>query len=160
MGHRSFLEPFQTPCYSMAVPTPHEQLIRSAGLRVTRQRVAVLDAVEAHPHASAAAVLSVVSAILPGTSHQAVYDCLAHLTQAGLLRRLIVDGAPAAYETRTDDNHHHLVCRGCGLVVDVDCAVGAAPCLQASDAAGFVIDEADVIFRGFCASCAATRPTL
>lgn len=136
-----------------------EQLIREAGLRVTRQRIAVLDAVGVRPHASAAAVLDTVSRLVPGVSHQAIYDGLADLTQAGLLRRiLIVDGGPALYETRTHDNHHHCVCRGCGLVVDVDCAVGAAPCLEASDAAGFVIDEAEVIYRGLCAACAAPAP--
>jgi Fe2+ or Zn2+ uptake regulation protein len=134
-----------------------EGLIRAAGLRVTRQRVAVLDAVEAKPHTDAAAVLAIVSATLPGVSHQAVYDCLAHLTDAGLLRRLIMDGGPAIYETRTHDNHHHCVCRACGLVIDVDCAIGAAPCLDPANAAGFVIDEAEVIYRGFCRSCSAAR---
>ena len=140
----------------MAV-TNSERLIRAAAMRVTRQRVAVLDAVEAEPHTTAATVLAAVSAVLPGVSHQAVYDCLAHLTEAGLLRRLIMDGGPAIYETRTHDNHHHCVCRACGLVVDVDCATGAAPCLDVADAAGFVIDEAEVIYRGLCASCAAAR---
>lgn len=130
-------------------------LIRDAALRVTRQRVAVLDAVGANPHTSAAAVLARVSVVLPGVSHQAVYDCLSDLTNAGLLRRiLVVEGGAAMYETRTRDNHHHCVCRACGLVVDVDCAVGAAPCLEASDASGFVIDEAEVTYRGFCAACA------
>lgn len=134
-----------------------EQRIRAAGLRLTRQRVAVLEAVEAVPHTSAAAVLGAVSAVLPGVSHQAVYDCLADLTGAGLLKRFTVDGGPALYETRTNDNHHHLVCRACGLVVDVDCAVGAAPCLKASDAAGFVIDEAEITYRGLCMPCAAPQ---
>ena len=130
-------------------------LIRHAGLRVTRQRVAVLDAVGTSQHASAAAVLGAVAAVVPGVSHQAVYDCLADLTRAGLLRRIaVIDGGPALFETRTRDNHHHIVCRACGLIVDVDCAVGAAPCLEASDAAGFVIDEAEVIYRGLCAPCA------
>jgi len=123
-------------------------------MRVTRQRVAVLDAVETTPHASASAVLAAVSRALPGVSHQAVYDCLAHLTDAGLLRRFMPDGEPALYETRTDDNHHHFVCRQCGFVADVDCAVGLAPCLAASNACMFVIDEADVIYRGLCAVCA------
>ena len=135
-----------------------ETLIRDAGMRVTRQRVAVLEAVRAQPHAHAAAVLQAVATAVPGISHQAVYDCLAHLTTAGLLRRVTIDGGPAIYETRTRDNHHHLVCRACGLVVDVDCAIGAAPCLQPSDAAGFVIDEAEVTYRGLCRSCVATAP--
>ncbi|UVO55263.1 Fur family transcriptional regulator [Sphingomonas sp. SUN039] len=138
-------------------PRPEtEYLIRNAGLRVTRQRVAVLATVDLKPHASAAAVLEAVSVVLPGVSHQAVYDCLADLTRAGLLRRIdVVDGGAALYETRTRDNHHHIVCRACGLVADVDCAVGSAPCLEASDARGFVIDEAEVIYRGLCAPCAA-----
>lgn len=134
-----------------------EGLIRAAGLRVTRQRVAVLDAVGAKPHTDAATVLAIVSVTLPGVSHQAIYDCLAHLSDAGLLRRLIMDGGPAIYETRTHDNHHHCVCRACGLVVDVDCAIGAAPCLDPADAAGFVIDGAEVIYRGLCRSCSAAR---
>lgn len=134
-------------------------LIRAAGMRVTRQRVAVFDAVEAAPHASAAAVLSAVSTIMPGVSHQAVYDCLAHLTDAGLLRRFMVDGGPARYETRTHDNHHHFVCRACGFTADVDCAVGAAPCLDAVDATGFIIDEAEVTYRGLCPTCATARAT-
>lgn len=146
------------------IESPAEQsdmLIRDAGLRVTRQRVAVLDAVGSSQHASAAAVLASVSGVLPNVSHQAVYDCLADLTRAGLLRRIVVvDGGPALFETRTRDNHHHIVCRACGLVVDVDCAVGAAPCLEASDAAGFVIDEAEVIYRGLCAPCAEAAPPL
>ena len=136
-----------------------EALIRAAGLRVTRQRVAVLDVVKAKPHTNAAAVLAIVSAVLPGVSHQAVYDCLAHLTEAGLLRRLTMDGGPAIYEAQMRDNHHHCVCRTCGLIVDIDCAVGASPCLDPADAAGFVIDEAEVIYRGLCRSCSAARST-
>lgn len=134
-----------------------EGLIRVAGLRVTRQRVAVLDAVKARPHTNSATVLAIVSVVLPDVSHQAVYDCLAHLTDAGLLRRLTMDGRPAIYETRTHDNHHHCVCRACGRVIDVDCAAAAAPCLNPADAAGFVIDEAEVIYRGLCRSCSETR---
>lgn len=133
------------------------EAIREAGLRVTRQRRAVLEAVGARPHASAGKVLADVAARLPAVSHQAVYDCLAHLTEAGLLRRFVVDGSPMLYETRTGDNHHHFVCRSCERVEDIDCAVGAAPCLDASDAAGFVIDEAEVTFRGYCPTCVAGR---
>jgi Fe2+ or Zn2+ uptake regulation protein len=136
-----------------------EQAIRSAGMRVTRQRIAVFDAVDAGPHASAAAVMTSVSSVLPGISHQAVYDCLAHLTEAGLLRRITFDGGAALYETRTHDNHHHVVCRVCGFVADVDCAVGDAPCLDACDAAGFIIDEAEVTYRGLCLPCATERAT-
>lgn len=136
---------------------PAEKSIRDVGIRVTRQRVAVLDAVRAGPHASAAAVLATVASVLPGVSHQAVYDCLADLTDAGLLRRLMVDGGPALYETRTHDNHHHCVCRSCGVVVDVDCAAGTVPCLDAVGAPGFIIDEAEVTYRGLCATCVAAR---
>lgn len=135
-----------------------ESVIRAAGLRITRQRIAVLDAVHQSPHIGAAAVLKNVEAMLPSVSHQAVYDCLAHLTEAGLLRRMAVDGGPAVYETRTHDNHHHCICRGCGLVVDVDCAVGTAPCLGVADAAGFVIDEAEITYRGLCPACFAAEP--
>jgi Fe2+ or Zn2+ uptake regulation protein len=135
-----------------------QKLIRDAGLRVTRQRVAVFDAVAYRPHVSAAAVLADITASLPEVSHQAVYDCLAHLTEAGLLRRFIIDGGPMLYETRTRDNHHHFVCRNCKVVVDVDCATGAAPCLDANLAEGFLIDEAEVTYRGFCADCVSTSP--
>lgn len=135
-------------------------LIRTAGMRVTRQRVAVLDVVEAEPHTSAASVLATVSAVLPGVSHQAVYDCLTHLTDAGLLRRIIVDGGPALYETRAHDNHHHCVCRACGLVVDVEGAIGVAPRLDIADVAGFVIEETEVIYRGLCMPCASAQPAL
>ena len=131
-----------------------ERRIRDAGLRVTRQRVAVLAAVHHAPHASAGAVLAAVAAVVPGVSLQAVYDCLAHLTEAGLLRRIVVDGGPALFETRTDDNHHHFVCRACGLVADVDCRTGAAPCLDMADAPGFVLDEAEITYRGLCSACA------
>ncbi len=137
-----------------------DEAIRAAGLRVTRQRIAVFDAVEAEPHASASAVLVAVSTVLPGVSHQAVYDCLANMTDAGLLRRFIIDGGPARYETRTHDNHHHFVCRICGFTADIDCAVGAAPCLDPIDAVGFVIDEAEVTYRGLCAACATARASV
>lgn len=140
-------------------PLHSDIALRTAGLRVTKQRVAVLDAVDQSPHASAAAVLASVTVAVPGISHQAVYDCLADLTEAGLLRRLMVDGGPALFETRTNDNHHHCVCRACGLVVDVDCATGSAPCLDVMDAAGFVIDEAEVTYRGLCKPCAMARTT-
>ncbi len=140
----------------MLTPTPATaDRLRIAGLRVTRQRVAVLEAVHVRPHATAAAVLAAVSEILPGVSHQAVYDCLADMTHAGLMRRIALDGGAALFETRTSDNHHHCVCRSCGLVVDVDCAAGAAPCLDVVDAAGFVIDEAEITYRGLCGACAA-----
>ncbi|MEO9323838.1 Fur family transcriptional regulator [Nocardioides sp. C4-1] len=135
-----------------AAPTP-EQLLRGAALRVTRQRLAVLQAVQAHPHAETDAVIDAVRADLGVVSHQAVYDVLRALTEAGLLRRIQPSGSVARYETRTGDNHHHVVCRSCGAVADVDCATGAAPCLTASDDSGFVIDEAEVIYWGTCPAC-------
>lgn len=137
--------------------TPEERL-RGAGMRVTRPRVAVLDAVHAHPHADTGTVLSSVRSALPTVSHQAVYDCLGALTDAGLVRRIQPAGSVARYELRVGDNHHHLVCRTCGSVTDVDCAVGGAPCLTpAGDehlTHGFVVDEAEVIYWGLCAACA------
>lgn len=137
--------------------TPEERL-RGAGMRVTRPRVAVLDAVHAHPHADTGTVLSSVRSALPTVSHQAVYDCLGALTDAGLVRRIQPAGSVARYELRVGDNHHHLVCRACGSLTDVDCAVGGAPCLTpAGDehlTHGFVVDEAEVIYWGLCAACA------
>jgi Fur family ferric uptake transcriptional regulator len=129
-------------------------LVRTAGLRVTRPRLAVLAAVHDHPHADTDSILGAVRADLGDVSHQAVYDVLRALTAAGLLRRIQPMGSVARYETRTDDNHHHVVCRSCGVIADVDCAVGDAPCLTASDPAGFQIGEAEVIYWGSCPDCA------
>lgn len=133
-------------------------LLKSAGLRATRPRVAVLGALAGAPHADTATVIDLVRQDLPGVSHQAVYDCLAALTGAGLVRRIQPAGSLARYEVRVGDNHHHVVCRSCGAVGDVDCAVGEAPCLHASDPQGFRIDEAEVIYWGTCAACAAAAP--
>lgn len=135
-------------------PTPLE-LLRKHGLQVTAQRIAVLDAVSRHPHATAEEIETAVRAGIGSISRQAVYDALATLTDSGLLRRIQPARSVARYETRVDDNHHHLVCRGCGRVVDVECAVGAAPCLEAADDHGFRIDEAEVIYWGWCPPCAA-----
>lgn len=135
------------------------QLLREAGLRVTRPRVAVLDAVAARPHAETDAVIAAVRADLGMVSHQAVYDVLRALTDAGLLRRIQPTGSVARYETRVGDNHHHVVCRSCGAVADVDCAVGQAPCLTASDDSGFVIDEAEVTYWGLCPACSTSSTT-
>ncbi len=134
-----------------------ELALRRADLRVTRQRTAVLAAVAARPHADTDTVLRAVRDELPGVSHQAVYDSLHTLTGAGLVRRIQPAGSVARYEARTGDNHHHVVCRSCGTVADVDCAVGAAPCLVPSDDHGFVIDEAEVVFWGTCGTCGADR---
>ncbi len=134
-----------------------EALLRGASLRVTRQRLAVLSAVHAHPHADTDTIISAVRAESGAVSHQAVYDVLRALTAAGLLRRIEPQGSVPRYEARVGDNHHHVVCRTCGLVADVDCAVGDTPCLTASDDNGFVIDEAEVVYWGVCPDCS-TRP--
>ena len=136
--------------------TPEQQL-REVGLRVTRPRLAVLAAVDAHPHADTDAILGVVRADLPDVSHQAVYDSLHALTDNGLVRRIKPAGSVARYESRTGDNHHHVVCRSCGVIADVDCAVGHTPCLTASDDHGFVIDEAEVVYWGRCPDCSTAR---
>ncbi|MHA6782036.1 Fur family transcriptional regulator [Pseudonocardia saturnea] len=133
---------------------PHvERLLRAAALRVTAPRKAVLSAVHDHPHADTETVLAATRAQLGSVSHQAVYDVLRALTAAGLVRRFQPAGSVARYEARVGDNHHHLVCRSCGRVSDVDCAIGDAPCLTASDAAGFEIDEAEVVYWGLCSAC-------
>jgi Fur family transcriptional regulator, stress-responsive regulator len=129
--------------------------LRAAALRVTRPRVAVLAAVDRRPHADTDSIISAVRADLGDVSHQAVYDVLRALTAAGLVRRIQPAGSVARYETRVGDNHHHLVCRSCGAVVDVDCAVGATPCLTPADDAGYAIDESEVIYWGRCPACAA-----
>lgn len=131
-----------------------EQLLREHRLRVTRPRLAVLGAVHASPHTSTDAVIEAVRGELGVVSHQAVYDVLRALTTAGLLRRIQPAGSVARYEARVGDNHHHVVCRTCGVIADVDCAVSATPCLTASDDQGFVIDEAEVTYWGTCATCA------
>ncbi|GAA4749344.1 Fur family transcriptional regulator [Gordonia alkaliphila] len=129
--------------------------IRGAGLRLTRPRLAVLSAVDAHPHAVTETVLASVRDELSDVSRQAVYDVLRALTDVGLVRRIQPAGHAARYETRIGDNHHHVVCRECGDVRDVDCAVGAAPCLEAAQTHGFAIDEAEVVYWGRCPDCAA-----
>ena len=131
-----------------------EQLLREHNLRVTRPRLAVLGAVHSSPHASTDAVIDAVRDELGVVSHQAVYDVLRALTSAGLLRRIQPAGSVARYEARVGDNHPHVVCRTCGAIADVDCAVSATPCLTASDDQGFVIDEAEVTYWGTCAACA------
>ncbi|WP_426562008.1 Fur family transcriptional regulator [Angustibacter sp. McL0619] len=130
-------------------------LLRAASLRVTRPRVAVLSAVHAHPHADTDSIIRLVRRDLGEVSHQAVYDVLRALTGAGLLRRIQPSGSVARYEARVGDNHHHVVCRSCGAIADVDCAVGEAPCLTASDDHGFAIEEAEVTYWARCPECAA-----
>jgi len=131
------------------------ELLRSHGLQVTAQRLAVLSAVAERPHATAEEVAEAVRARIGAISRQAVYDALGSLSEKGLLRRIQPPGSPARYEDRVGDNHHHLICRICGRTVDVDCAVGAAPCLTPANSAGYVVDEAEVVYWGRCPDCAA-----
>jgi Fur family ferric uptake transcriptional regulator len=130
-----------------------EHDLRAAGLRVTKQRLAVLAAIRDRPHADAETLIAVVREELGSVSTQAVYDVLHALQEAGLARRVEPAGSPARYDPRVGDNHHHLVCRSCGAVADVDCARGSAPCLTASDSLGFVIDEAEITYWGLCPDC-------
>lgn len=134
-----------------------QQTLREAGLRVTRPRVAVLDAVHAEPHADTDSIIRSTRRYLPDVSHQAVYDVLRALTDAGLLRRIQPARSVARYEARVGDNHHHVVCRSCGVIADVDCAVGEAPCLTGSTHHGFQIEEAEVVYWGLCPTCSAER---
>lgn len=134
-----------------------EEMLRAAQLRVTRPRLAVLEAVRAQPHADADTIIGAVREVLGTVSKQAVYDVLAALTQARLVNRIEPSGSPARYEARVGDNHHHVICRSCGEIADVDCAVGEAPCLHASNDHGFAIDEAEVIYWGTCPACVAKK---
>jgi Fe2+ or Zn2+ uptake regulation protein len=137
-------------------PTTAEEL-RGAGLRVTAARVALLETVRDGDHLGVEAITSGVRDRIGHISLQAVYDALYALTEAGLIRRLEPAGSPARFEGRVGDNHHHVVCRSCGVVADVDCAVGEAPCLTASDDRGFSVDEAEVIYWGLCPDCSTAR---
>jgi Fur family ferric uptake transcriptional regulator len=135
-----------------------ERRLRGASLHVTRPRVAVLAAVHDHPHADTHSIIGLVREDLGEVSQQAVYDVLRALTAAGLVRRIEPAGSVARYESRVGDNHHHLVCRSCGAIADVDCAVGTAPCLTAADDDhGYVLDEAEVIYWGLCSGCSTAR---
>jgi Fe2+ or Zn2+ uptake regulation protein len=156
-GRIVFLDPFKKRRHDGAMPDKPTatHLLRDRGLRVTRPRLAVLAALEHHQHADTTTVIDAVRAEVPDVSHQAVYDCLGALTAAGLVRRIQPSGLAARYERRIDDNHHHVVCRTCGAIADVDCSVGSAPCLTASNDHGFTIDEAEVVYWGTCPACAA-----
>jgi Fur family transcriptional regulator, stress-responsive regulator len=133
-----------------------------ADLRVTRPRVAVMEAVEANPHADTETIVTAVRIGLPDVSRQAVYDVLNALTAAGLVRRIQPLGSVVRYESRVGDNHHHVVCRSCGVIADIDCAVGDAPCLTPADGDnvldGFLLDEAEVIYWGLCPDCSTAGP--
>ena len=143
----------------MTETVEYESLLREADLRVTRPRVAVLNAVYDNPHADTNSIIEAVRGELPDVSHQAVYDVLRAFTDTGLVRHIQPPGSVARYESRVGDNHHHIVCRSCGAIADVDCAVGHAPCLTASNDHGFVIDEAEVVYRGLCPECATQSDT-
>jgi Fe2+ or Zn2+ uptake regulation protein len=134
-------------------------MLRGANLRVTRPRLAVLTAVQEHPHADTSSIVDAVREALDEVSLQAVYDVLQALTDAGLVRRIQPLGSVARYESRVGDNHHHIVCRSCGAIADVDCAVGTTPCLTASQDHGYEIDEAEVIYWGLCPDCSAAPDT-
>ena len=135
-------------------PLPAALTLREHGLNVTPQRLAVLEAVASHQHTTADGVLDLVRSSIGSISRQTVYDCLSALVDAGILRRIEPAGSPARFETRVGDNHHHVVCRTCGALADVDCAIGDAPCLTAASDQGFVIDEAEVVYWGRCPQCA------
>lgn len=141
----------------MPTAADFERMLRGAALRVTRPRLAVLTAVHRNPHSDTDSIIGVVRDDLGEVSHQAVYDVLRALNAAGLVRRIQPAGSVARYESRTGDNHHHVVCRSCGVIADVDCAVGATPCLTPSDGHGIAIDEAEVIYWGLCPDCATAQ---
>ena len=143
----------------MATASDYERMVREAGLRVTRPRLAVLSAVHGNPHADTDSIIGLARADLGDVSHQAVYDVLRALTDAGLVRRIQPMGSVARYEARINDNHHHIVCRSCGAIADVDCAVGYTPCLTAADDSGYEIDQAEVIYWGRCPQCQASDRT-
>jgi Fur family ferric uptake transcriptional regulator len=143
----------------MTMSSDEAAVLRHHGVQVTAQRLAVLRAVSGRPHSTAAEIDTTVRAQIGAVSLQAVYDALSTLSEKGIIRRIQPAGSPARYEGRVGDNHHHLICRTCGEMVDVDCAVGAAPCLTASDDRGYQIDEAEVIYWGRCPRCVAATPS-
>lgn len=142
----------QTPAADLVRPSPAE-ILRNHGVQATAQRVAVLGAVSTHPHATADQILDSVRESIGTISRQSVYDALGTLEQVGLVRRIQPIGSPARFEDRVGDNHHHIICRLCGALADVDCAVGLTPCLTASNSHGYTIDEAEVSYWGVCPTC-------
>ena len=143
----------------MPTTSHFERMLRGVALRVTRPRVAVLSALHDHPHADTDSIIGVVREELGEVSHQTVYDVLRALTATSLVRRIEPAGSVARYEARVGDNHHHVVCRSCGAIADVDCAVGHAPCLTAADDSGYEIDEAEVVYWGRCPECVPATST-
>jgi len=141
------------------VTTDAVHLLRQRRIQVTAQRLAVLRAVGSQPHITADRVAELVRAEIGAISHQSVYDALGVLVAGGLLRRIQPAGSSARFEDRVGDNHHHLICRSCGRMIDVDCAVGSAPCLTASEDSGYEIDEAEVVYWGRCPDCVAAAST-
>jgi Fe2+ or Zn2+ uptake regulation protein len=137
----------------MSTAADRAALLRLHGVQVTAQRLAVLAAVSDHPHTTAAEIDTAVRTELGAISLQAVYDALAMLTEKGIIRRIEPAGSPARYETRVGDNHHHLICRSCGRMLDVDCAAGERPCMTPADSSGYQIDEAEIIYWGRCPDC-------
>lgn len=137
----------------MPATLEYERMLRGADLRVTRPRLAALTAVHDHPHADTSSIVDAVREDLGEVSVQAVYDVLRALTEAGLVRRIEPAGSVARYEARVGDNHHHIICRSCGAIADVDCAAGAAPCLDPSEDHGYAIEEAEVVYWGRCPDC-------
>lgn len=146
-----------TTMHEHAAPEAWAARIRAVGLRVTPRRIALLEALVEHPHSTVDEVHARASTAVPHLTKQAVYVSLGDFQHHGLVRRIDPPNSPARYETRTDDNHHHLVCDNCGTIVDVDCSVGAAPCLHPADEAGFEVHLAEVTYRGLCADCLAER---
>src|SRR5437588_9620934 len=140
---------------SMGASIDKAALLRRHGVQVTAQRLAVLRALSEEPHSTAAEIAAAVRSEIGAISQQAVYDALATLTDKGIIRRIQPAGSPARYEDRVGDNHHHLICRACGRMIDVDCAVGETPCLTAGEDLGYEIDEAEVIYWGRCPDCLA-----
>ena len=140
------------------VPEPAVELLREHGVQVTAQRLAIMRVVAEHPHATADELGDVARSQLGAISRQAVYDSLGVLVDKNLIRRIQPAGSAARYENRVGDNHHHLICRTCRMMFDVDCAAGEVPCLTADDNHGFEVDEAEVIYWGRCASCRAGDP--
>lgn len=141
------------------MPSDAKSLLREHGVSVTAQRLAVMQVVSGRPHCTADDVANDVRAEIGAISRQAVYNTLGVLVEKGLIRRIQPAHSPARYEDRVGDNHHHLICRVCGRMVDVDCAGGAAPCLIPLDDAGYIVDEAEVIYWGRCAECVASDPS-
>ena len=140
-----------------SVDERYAALLRARGMRVTRPRLAVLEVLDAGGHLEVDEIAKAVRTRLDSVSTQAVYDVLGALSRAGLARRIEPAGSPARFEARAGDNHHHVVCRSCGAIADVDCAVGSAPCLDPVGTGGFVVDEAEVTFWGLCPNCQRTR---